>query len=73
MIFLCPEEDISIYLMRHLRGDTLKVAGGVFGINKNSIVSSSVDRVKYEMSRDKGIRLCVEELIQILSNSQTWI
>ncbi len=28
------------------------------------------DRVKYEMTRDKGIRLRVEELIQILSNSQ---
>ena len=57
--------------MRRLRGDTLKATGEVFGINKNSTVSSIVDRVKYEMSRDKGIRLSVEKLIRILGNSQT--
>jgi len=63
--------NVALYLMRRLRGDTLKVVGEVFGITKNSTVSSSVERVKYEMSRDKGIRLRIEELIQILSNSQT--
>ena len=57
-------------LMRRLRTDTLKVVCEVLGINKNSTVSSSVDRVKYEMSRDKGIRLRVKDLIQILCNSQ---
>ena len=62
--------NVAIYLMRRLRGDTLKVVGEVFGINKNSTVSSSVDRVKYEMNRDKGIKVRVEKLIQILSNSQ---
>ena len=62
---------VALYLVRRLRGDTLKVAGEVFEIHKNSTVSSSVDRVKYEMSRNKGMRLCVKELIQILSNSQT--
>ena len=34
-------------------------------------VSSIIDRVKYEMSRDKGIRLHVEKLIKTVSNSQT--
>jgi putative transposase len=63
--------NVAIYLMRRLRGDTLKEVGEVFGINKNSTVSSSVHRVKYEMSRGKGIRLRVEELIKSLSNSQT--
>jgi len=62
--------NVAIYLMRRLRGDTLKVVGEVFGINKNSTVSSSVYRVKYEMRRDKGIRLRIEELIRILGNSQ---
>jgi chromosomal replication initiation ATPase DnaA len=63
--------NVAIYLMRRLRGDTLKAVGEVVGINKNSTVSSIVDRVKYEMSRDKGIRLRVEKLIKTLSNSQT--
>ena len=34
-------------------------------------VSSIIDRVKYEMSRDKGIRLRVEKLIKTVSNGQT--
>jgi len=63
--------NVAIYLMRRLRGDTLKAVGEVVGINKNSTVSSIIDRVKYEMSRDKGIRLRVEKLIKTLSNSQT--
>ena len=63
--------NVAICLVRRLRGDTLKATGEVFGINKNSTVSSIIDRVKYEMSRDKGIRLRIEKLIRILSNSQT--
>jgi len=63
--------NVAIYLMRRLRGDTLKEVGEVFEINKNSTVSSCVDKVKYEMNRDKGIKVRVEKLIQILSNSQT--
>ncbi len=55
--------NVAIYLMRRLRGDTLKAVGEVVGITKNSTVSSIVDRVKCEMSRDKGIRLRVEKLI----------
>jgi len=57
--------------MRLLRSDTLKAAGEVVRVNKNSTVSSIIDRVKYEMRRDKGIRLRVEKLIKILSNGQT--
>ena len=63
--------NVTIYLMRRLRSDTLKAAGEVVRINKNSTVSSIIDRVKYEMRRDKGIRLRVEKLIKILSNGQT--
>ncbi len=57
-------------LMRRLRSDTLKMVCEGFRSNKNSTVSSSIDRVKYEMNRDNDISLRVEELIQILSNSQ---
>ena len=47
------------------------VVGEVVGIMKDSTVSSIVDGVKYEMSRDKGVRLRVEKLVKTLSNSQT--
>ena len=63
--------NVTIYLMRRLRSDTLKAAGEVVRVNKNSTVSSIIDRVKYEMRRDKGIRLSVEKLIKTLSNGQT--
>lgn len=62
--------NVAIYLMRRLRGDTLKEAGEVFGISKNSTVSSSVGGVKQAMNRNKGIRVRVEKIIQILIKSQ---
>ena len=63
--------NVAIYLTRRLRGDTLKVVGEIFKITKNSTVSSSIDRVKYEMRKDKGVSLRVEKLIRTLTNSQT--
>jgi len=65
--------NVAIYLTRRLRGDSLKLVGEVFGVNKNSTVSSCIERVNYEMRRDKGIRLRVEKLIKTLTNSQTQI
>jgi chromosomal replication initiation ATPase DnaA len=62
--------NVTIYLMRRLRSDTLKTAGEVVGITKNSTVSSIIDRVKYEMSRDQGIKLRVEKLIKTLNNGK---
>ena len=62
--------NVAIYLMRRLRGDTLKEAGEVFGISKNSTVSSCIDGVKQEMNRNKGMSVRVEKIFQILSNSQ---
>jgi hypothetical protein len=49
---------------KRLWGDTLKAVGEIVGIIKNSTVSSIVDRVKYEMGRDKGIRV----LVYVLKN-----
>ena len=52
--------NVAIYLTRRLRGDTLKVVGEVFGITKNITVSSSIDRIKHEMRKDKGVNLRVK-------------
>lgn len=43
---------------------TSRIVDEVFG----STARSSIDRVKYEMRRDKGMGLRVEELIKILGN-----
>lgn len=60
--------NVAIYLTRRLRGDTLKVAGESFGITKNSTVSSSINRVKLEMKKDKAVSLRVEKLLKILGS-----
>jgi chromosomal replication initiation ATPase DnaA len=48
--------NVAVYLIRHLRNDTLKQVGEQFGIEKYSTVSSIVERVKYEMKVDKSFK-----------------
>jgi hypothetical protein len=38
--------DVVIYFKRRLKGEILKVVSKLFGIGKNSTVSSGIDRVK---------------------------
>lgn len=60
----------AIYLIRHLRCDKLKDVGKIFGINKNSSISSVDRRLKREMLKDKQIRKNVEALKLKLSKGQ---
>ena len=60
---------VAVYLMRILRNDTLKVVGEQFCIEKYSTVSSIVEKVKYEMKVDKGLKKRVQNLVAIISNS----
>lgn len=62
--------NVAIYLIRHLRNDTLKDVGKIFGISKNSSVSSIDRRLKLEMIRDKKIRANVAALKFQLSKGQ---
>ncbi len=48
--------NVAIYLIRHLRCDTLKNVGKFFGVNKNSTISSVDRRLKREMIKDKKIK-----------------
>ena len=54
--------NVAIYLIRHLRRDTLKDVGRFFGVVKNSTISSIDRRLKREMIRDKKIKRNVEAL-----------
>ena len=49
--------------------DTLKGVGKAFGIDKNSIVGSVVERVTREMEKDKNISKRVKNLKDILGKS----
>ena len=60
----------AIYLVRHLRNDTLRTIGTQFHIEKYSTVSSIVEKVKYEMKVDKGLKKRVQNLAAKIANSQ---
>jgi len=54
--------NVAIYLMRHLRGDTLSSICKEFGLKKDSSAGSIVARVKKQTIRDKQFRNKVEKI-----------
>jgi len=62
--------NVSIYLIRRLRRDTLKEIGRQFKIEKYSSVSSIIERVKKQMQEDTGLRKRVDELSSTATKSQ---
>ena len=62
--------NVAIYLIRHLRCDTLKDVGNFFGINKNSTISSVDRRLRRKMMKDKRIKKNVKTLKYELSKGQ---
>ena len=59
----------AVYLVRLLRNDTLKHVGKEFGIEKYSTVSSIVERVKYGMKADKGLKNRIQNLAEKIAKS----
>ena len=53
---------VAIYLIRHLRSDTLSAICKEFGLKKDSSAGSIVDRVKKQMLKDKQFRKNVEQI-----------
>lgn len=53
--------------------DTLKEVGRTFGRTKYSSVGSAIERLKDEMSRNRGLRKLVVELERQLSKNQEQI
>jgi len=62
--------NVAIYLIRRLRGETLKGIGEAFGIKKNSTVSSVVERLNREIRKNKNINKRIETLKDTLTKSQ---
>ena len=60
----------AIYLMRHLRGDSLEEIGREFEIAKYSSVSSVIERIKAVIAKDRKLRQRVEELKKEINMSQ---
>jgi len=62
--------NVAIYLIRRLRGGTLKEAGKIFGIEKNSTVSSVIERPKLEIERNKNLNKRIGSLRAKITKSQ---
>jgi putative transposase len=62
--------NVSIYLMRKLRRDTLKDIGARFRMEKYSSVSSVIERLKKQMEKDKKLKLRVDQLQRMINKSQ---
>ena len=61
---------MAIYLMRHLRGDSLEEIGREFKIAKYSSVSSVIERIKAMIAKDRKLRKRVVELKEEINMSQ---
>jgi len=61
---------MSIYLMRHLRGDSLEEIGREFKIAKYSSVSSVLERMKAMIAKDRKLRKRVVALKEEINMSQ---
>jgi REP element-mobilizing transposase RayT len=62
--------DISIFLARTLKGDSLKQIGEHFDIEKYSTVGSAIARVKKKILTDQMVARRIGEIIKVLDKSQ---
>jgi REP element-mobilizing transposase RayT len=62
--------DISIYLARVMKGESLKQIGEHFEIEKYSTVASAIARVKGMIETDKRVAERMEELVKTINKSQ---
>ena len=61
---------VAVYLLKHLRDDTLKHVGEKLGIEKYSTVSSIVERLENEMKAGKGFKNRIQKLDEEITKSQ---
>jgi hypothetical protein len=62
--------NVAIYLVRKLRGDTLKEIGKGFGMDQYSTVSSVVERMKALVKNDKRLEKRINHLLSVIAKSQ---
>ena len=62
--------NVAIFLVRGFRGEKLEEIGRLFGISKYSSVSSAIEKMKKEMSKDRRLWLRVKNIEKTVYNSQ---
>ncbi len=61
--------NVTMYLIRYLRGDTLSTICKEFGLKKDSSAGSIVDRVKKQILKDRQFRNKVARIKKIANKS----
>ena len=61
--------NVAMYLMRHLRGDTLSAICKEFGLKKDNSAENLVARVKKQILKDKQFRNKVAGIKKIINKS----
>jgi len=62
--------NVSIYLLRRLRHDSLKQIGGLFQMEKYSSISSIIERMKKQMPKDRNLEKRINNLAEKIAKSQ---
>jgi chromosomal replication initiation ATPase DnaA len=53
---------VAVYLLRRLRRDSLKEIGKVFNLEKNSSVSSIIERMKTRIKNSRKIKMGIKKM-----------
>jgi chromosomal replication initiation ATPase DnaA len=61
---------VAIYLLRRLRRDSLKEIGKVFNLEKNSSVSSVIERMKTRIQNSRKIKMRIKKMEDEVRKSQ---
>ena len=62
--------NVAIYLMRHMRGDSLEDIGREFKVAKYSSVSSVIERMKTRIAKNRKLKMQIERLKEEINMSQ---
>jgi len=68
--FTNEPRNVAIYLMRHLRGDSLEDIGKEFKMAKYSSVSSVIERMKTKITKNRKLKMHIERLKEEINMSQ---
>ena len=63
--------DVSLYLIRRLRGDGLEEIAKEFGLHHYSSVSNAIDRVNNQFLQDRRLRKRIEMIRSRLTTLQS--
>jgi len=61
---------VAVYLLRRLRRDSLKEIGKVFNLEKNSSVSSIIERMKTRIKNSRKIKMGIQKMEDEVRKSQ---